>query len=95
MHWLFSLLVPGRHRDPLMAFLRERGIDSRPFFHALHTLPVYQDGRFHGHRRLDHARLLGETGLNLPTDSRLDEHTIDRIMAAMVEYFAPHTTARG
>ena len=95
VHWLFSLRVPGRHRDPLMAFLRERGIDSRPFFHALHTLPVYQDGRFHGHRRLDHARLLGETGLNLPTYSRLDEHTIDRITAAMVEYFAPHTTVRG
>lgn len=87
VHWLFSMRVPSAQRDGLMAFLLKRGIDSRPFFHALHTLPVYQDSRYHGNRNLSQAQTLGNSGLNLPTFSHLAEETIAFIAATIVEYF--------
>lgn len=87
VHWLFSMRVPADQRDGLMAFLRQRGIDSRPFFHPLHTLPVYEDARYHGNRNLSQAETLGNTGLNLPTFSALDSATIASIAATVVEYF--------
>jgi perosamine synthetase len=88
VNWLFSLRVPSPQRDGIMEYLLQHGIDSRPFFHALHTLPVYQDARYHSGRNLHAAQILGNTGLNLPTFSQLDSATIARISATIVEYFA-------
>ncbi|MEZ4558536.1 MAG: DegT/DnrJ/EryC1/StrS family aminotransferase [Caldilineaceae bacterium] len=45
VYWMVSVLVTDAFpltRDELMAALRARDIDSRPFFHPLDTLPPYR-----------------------------------------------------
>ena len=47
VHWMYSVLVePEYHasRDAVIAGLRARGVDSRPFFVPLHELPPYRAG---------------------------------------------------
>ena len=45
VYWMYSILVRPPYaltRDELIPALRSRGIDSRPFFHPLDTLPPYR-----------------------------------------------------
>jgi perosamine synthetase len=71
-----------------MRQLLERGIDSRPFFPPLHTLPIYCDPRYHGDRDLHVADELGATGLNLPTFSALTRADVDRVAREIVEHLS-------
>jgi perosamine synthetase len=86
VHWLFSMRVGRHHRDGLMAHLNANDIDSRPFFPALHTLPVYSNERFHGHRQLDNASELGETGLNLPTFAKMTKGNVQHITSVILDF---------
>jgi perosamine synthetase len=87
--WLFSILVStsqfGRSRDALAQFLDEAGVETRPFFIPLHTLPPYSR---QSAERNDHLRItekLGAQGLNLPTYSALEEEDIRRIGKMIAE----------
>ena len=86
VHWLYSLRVPAERRDALMAHLDRKGIESRPFFHPMHTLPMYQGPGFSGGRRLPVAEALGASGLNLPTFHALTESQIERICDEVVAF---------
>jgi len=51
--WLFCITIDekeyGNSRDGLMAYLAERGIETRPFFMALHHLPPFRErSRYRG-----------------------------------------------
>lgn len=77
VYWMYSVLVSddfGLSRDELRAKLRERGIDSRPFFYPVHTLPMYNTGQ-----HLSVAEDLGRRGLNLPSGATLTADQIDYI----------------
>lgn len=77
VYWMYSILVTddfGLSRDELRAKLRERGIDSRPFFYPVHTLPMYNTGQ-----HLPVAEDLGRRGLNLPSGAPLTADQIDYI----------------
>ena len=44
VYWMVSVVIGEDYalsRDDLILALRDRGIDSRPFFHSLDTLPPY------------------------------------------------------
>ena len=44
VYWMYSVVIGEDYalsRDDLILALRDRGIDSRPFFHSLDTLPPY------------------------------------------------------
>jgi len=88
VHWLASLRVPAQKRDGLMRHLLAQGIDSRPFFPPLHTLPIYSDVRYHGNRDLGVAEELGATGLNLPTFGAMTRADVDRVANAIVQYLS-------
>jgi perosamine synthetase len=81
--WLFCITVEsaefGRTRDGLMAILAERGIETRPFFVPLHTLPPFREGARQRGEILPVTDYLGETGLNLPTHSGLSDADMERI----------------
>ncbi len=67
--WMVSVVLTDEYaiaRDDLIVALRERGIDSRPFFHSLDTLPPY-----HSDTPLPNAKYLSQRGLNLPSSPRL------------------------
>ena len=66
--WMFSVALDDElsvDRDAVMRNLYERGIETRPFVHPLHTLPPYRescDGE-----TFPVAERIARRGLNLPT----------------------------
>lgn len=88
VHWLSCIRVPAAKRDPLMAFLAEKKIETRPFFPPMHRLPMYSDPSFRQGRALPVAEELGDTGINLPTFTALTDAHLDRICEAIVDGLA-------
>ena len=81
VYWMFSILVEPPFpltRDELIPALRAQGIDSRPFFHPLDTLPPYRNG----HPR-PVAMRLSRCGLNLPSSPGLTEAQIVYICSVL------------
>jgi len=82
--WLFSILVNpefGRTRDELANTLAAQGIETRPFFIPIHTLPPYVDPA--GTLDLPVTVRLGQRGLNLPTFSQMTGDQVDAVCEAI------------
>ncbi len=89
IYWMFSLLVDAPFplsRDALIPALRGQGIDSRPFFHPLDTLPPYRTAQT---RPVSLA--LSRTGLNLPSSPSLSAQQIAYICATIRSFAQPNT----
>ena len=83
VYWMVSVLVEPPYalsRDELIPALRARGIDSRPFFHPLDTLPPY----FSTTPR-PVALHLSRCGLNLPSSPALTDAQVEYVCRAMRE----------
>ncbi|MEI8084191.1 MAG: DegT/DnrJ/EryC1/StrS family aminotransferase, partial [Actinomycetes bacterium] len=72
--WMNSVLVHPAWRDELMTAMRAKGVDSRPFFHPAHSLPMYQ-----AERSFPVAEYLGAAGINLPSYPDLTEEDVDTV----------------
>jgi perosamine synthetase len=75
--WMTSLLVRPESplsRDELIEALRAEGVDSRPFFYPIHTLPPYNTGQ-----HLPVTEDVAARGLNLPSSTSLSEDVITRV----------------
>lgn len=81
--WLFCITVDerafGRTRDELMHALAAAGIDTRPFFIPLHSLPPFREESARRGERLPVTDTLSCGGMNLPTYGALTEQDIVRI----------------
>ena len=80
--WMYSVLLGDTALtvDAVRHGLAERGVDSRPFFHPIHTLPPYRTGV-----RLPVAEELAARGLNLPSGVGLEQGQIERVAQALAE----------
>ena len=86
VYWMVSLLVqPGEQvsRDLLMQALLAKGIETRPFFHPMHTLPP--------HRRpgVDYcpvAERVASQGVNLPSGVPLTDEDVERVASEIREF---------
>lgn len=92
--WLFCITVSGklygRSRDDLMQILAEEGIDTRPFFLPLHTLPPFRE---ESRRRGEHLPItdgLSQAGMNLPTYFDLSNDNILKISQVIRSYSDNH-----
>jgi len=84
-YWMISCTLGSKHmRDDLMAYLGEHGVETRPFFHPAHRLPMYQ----HHRALLPGAETLADTGLNLPSWPGLEAAQIERICGLVADLFA-------
>lgn len=85
--WLFCITVErmeeGKGRDQLADYLLQRGIETRPFFVPLHTLPPFRDGSRHSIEHLPVTESLAADGLNLPTFSTMSDDEIDYVTDAI------------
>lgn len=85
--WLFCITVDakqyGRTRDELTALLAEAGIDTRPFFIALHHLPPFREQSRLRKEELPVTDRLSATGINLPTYVGLTDAEIEKIAAVI------------
>jgi len=99
--WLTCALLPdGAAQATVMDELKARGIDSRPFFHPMHTLPPYKDS--FRTVSLDGAgcpvaERLADRGINLPSSvslERSDVLHIGRALRDVVAFAASTATLR-
>jgi len=83
VYWMYTVQLTDQAkigRDALMAKLDEAGIETRPVFHPVHTLPPYQAI---GGGEFPNATSCAARGMNLPTHARLSEADLDRISDAL------------
>lgn len=78
-YWMYSILVPEEQRDAIMAGLLARGIETRPTFYPVHTMPMYSQ-RFERHYV---AEELGRRGINLPSWPDLQSEQVLFIVEAL------------
>lgn len=82
--WLFCITVDphayGRTRDELVDRLDAEGIETRPFFIPLNTLPPFREGALRRGDAVPVAEALGESGLNLPTFGGLTDEDLARVI---------------
>lgn len=84
VNWLTCGLFLGvgrESRDLLIKLMRSKGVDLRPFFHPLSTLPMYKDEEIFN----PVSNFLSENGFNLPTYIGLDNCDIDYICTSLVD----------
>ncbi|QDU90517.1 Putative pyridoxal phosphate-dependent aminotransferase EpsN [Pirellulimonas nuda] len=75
-HWMVSLLVDrAGDRNALRANLRAAGVETRPLFYPVHTMPMY----VRSYRRTPVADDLGSRGVNLPSFPGLSQTEIAKI----------------
>ena len=83
VNWIYTVLldVPtAGHRDAVARGLADSGIETRPIFYPLHTMPPYlePDGVY------PVAESCARRGLSLPTHTQLDANDINRICLALI-----------
>jgi perosamine synthetase len=87
--WLFCLTVDekqyGQTRDELAALLADKGVETRPFFIPLHSLPPFREESRRRNELLPHTDRLAASGLNLPTYSGLKDEEIEYIAGVIRE----------
>tara|TARA_R110002049_G_scaffold72490_2_gene187226 strand:- start:263941 stop:265146 length:1206 start_codon:yes stop_codon:yes gene_type:complete len=89
--WLYCATVRRDSpisRDQLMADLDKRGIETRPFFIPLHTLPPFRERSMLRNESLPITDDLCSRGLNLPTYCQMTEETVTRVCDAIKDIFA-------
>ncbi len=75
-YWMVSMLVENSSlRDPLREHLEHNGIETRPLFYPVHTMPMYS-GKYQQHAI---AEDLGWRGINLPSYPGLNKEDVAEI----------------
>jgi len=83
-YWMVSMLVPDpADRDPLRDALRKQGVETRPVFYPVHSMPMYSSA----FQRHPVAENLGWRGINLPSYPGLDESSVNEICSVIKDYF--------
>ncbi|PWT88631.1 MAG: aminotransferase DegT [Acidobacteria bacterium] len=80
--WLYNIRIKSAEQNPgiresFMGFLKDQGIETRPFFHPIHLLPPYQ--AMQQKLSLPVSEQLGASGVSLPSSPSLTEDDISYI----------------
>lgn len=82
--WMVSILVPRpTDRDTLRTVLRGSGIETRPVFYPVHSMPMYSSI----FQRYPVAESLGWRGINLPSYPDLEEGSVKEIAGVIRGFF--------
>ena len=83
-YWMCSILVKEpEDRDRLRDYLRSSGIETRPLFYPIHTMPMYSAK----YQRHIVAEDLGWRGINLPSYPGLHDDELETIIASIKKYY--------
>ncbi|MEB3123601.1 MAG: DegT/DnrJ/EryC1/StrS family aminotransferase [Snowella sp.] len=75
-YWMVCILVPqGNQRDQIREHLAKAGIETRPVFYPVHTMPMYSQ-KYQRHKV---AEDIGWRGINLPSYPDLSEEQVKYI----------------
>jgi perosamine synthetase len=81
VYWLSSVVLElhGASRDTVMSRMLERGVETRPFFYPMHTLPPYlRPGAVY-----PVAERVARAGINLPSSALLVEAQVRRVVETL------------
>ncbi|NNL22104.1 MAG: DegT/DnrJ/EryC1/StrS aminotransferase family protein [Ignavibacteriaceae bacterium] len=82
-YWMFTILVKSEsERTKLRKHLAENGIDTRPTFNPVHTMPMYKTKE-----QFKVAEDLGKRGINLPSYPDLKEKDIKFITDKIRKFY--------
>ncbi len=83
-YWMCSILVDNyADRDNLRDFLKANGIETRPLFYPVHTMPMYS-AHFQQHSI---AEDLGWRGINLPSYPELKSDEVSYIINSIRSFY--------
>ena len=83
--WMNSIVLKDISvvsRDDIMSSLNEDGIETRPFFHPMHTLPMYCDQN--KGKVFPIAEYLSTRGINLPSSATLKKDDLSYICDSLI-----------
>ncbi len=81
-YWMCTVLLPEYvDREKLKAALIDKGIETRPMFYPIHTMPIYSQ-KYEKHLV---AETLSRRGMNLPSYPELKKADIDYITTAVLD----------
>ncbi len=84
-YWMCTILVDNAaDRDSLRRHLAADGIETRPMFYPLHTMPMYSQR----YQRNPVAEELAWRGINLPSFPQLTDAQVDEICERVQGYYA-------
>lgn len=82
--WMCSILVPkAEQRDILRQYMEEHGIDTRPVFYPVHTMPMYST-KYQKHVVSED---IGWRGINLPSWPGLNKDQVKFICEIIKDFF--------
>jgi perosamine synthetase len=79
VYWLYTILIGKKIKIPRNRVIKElahRGIETRPVFYSINSLPPYRNGR---HERFPVAEKISTQGLSLPSSPLLNADSIERV----------------
>ena len=83
-NWLFGVLLDvGINVEDIISEMLSRGIETRPFFHSLHTMPPYKE--FRTSISLDNSETVSRRGLSLPSSVDLQEEELQTISHNLIQ----------
>lgn len=83
-YWMYTILTSDPNtRNKLRTHLSENGIETRPIFHPVHTMPMYSDS----FQQLKIAEDLGWRGINLPSYPDLTRENIEEITSVIKAFY--------
>ena len=84
--WIFTIRIPGISPDNKIALARtlaESGIESRPVFYPLSTMPAFSKYRS---SRSPHAEQISREGISLATGSHVSFSAMEKIIETVKEF---------
>jgi len=83
-YWMVSILVEeAKLRDLLRRYLEDRGVETRPVFYPVHTMPMYSSS----YQRHPNAESIGWRGINLPSFPGLPNEDVIYICSIIKDFF--------
>jgi len=91
-YWMYSILTPG-NRDAIMQRMLERGVETRPVFFPVHTMPMYRhlqqtresDTETEESSLFPVATEISARGLNLPSWPDMTDEQIRHVVATLAD----------
>lgn len=88
VYWMYGIVLSeenGMDGSELSKKLRERGIETRPFFLGMHQQPVFRKQKLFGNEHYPVAERISRQGLYLPSGLKLTEHQLAQVCDAIHE----------
>ena len=88
-YWIICVLLDEKfpvERDEVMMRLAESGIETRPFFYPMHTLPMYREAAASG--QFPVAESLARRGFNVPSSATLTEEDVAYVCQKLIDLAA-------